>query len=181
MPEEVKAKFNKGDYLDNLVKNDIILPGDKEFIRVDEFKEYGKDLDEIVPKKYDPERINSYLYTSGTTSEPKCVLFTDKTPVALATMHSYIDMGEARGDKSLVIIPMYYATSLFYCMHLQLTMSKEMAFQPFYNRDTFAQDLIDNDINHTVATISHYMPMLQTKDLPKDAFKNFRNYRKRKN
>lgn len=173
MSEENQKKYNQGDYLDSL-SSQLLLPKDKEYIRFKEFLETGKkDRNLINSESFDKDRINCYLYSSGTTAEPKCIMFTDKTPVALGEMHSHVDMNEKRGDRTLIIIPMYYATSLFYCMHLQLKMGKTLLFQPFYNRDTFAKDLMENEVNHSVATISHYMPIVNS-DLPPNSLSKFR-------
>lgn len=171
MPEELKQK---SDDLGDMKQNGIELPKNKEFIRMNEFINVGKsDKTKVLGESYDEDRESVYLYSSGTTGEPKCVVFKDYAVNALVNMHDEIKFNDAIGDRSLLIIPPYYATSLMYAVNLQLAKGKTLVLQPIYNKETFAHELRDLKINHTVAAMSHYATLVKS-DLKENDLKNLK-------
>lgn len=175
MPEELKEKFKNDNILDNATKSNIILPGDKEFIKMEDFINSGKiDIDKLKLEEYDENRDSTYLYSSGTTADPKCVVFRDYAINALVSMHDKVKLNEDIGDRSLLIIPPYYATSLLYAINLQLSKGKTLVLQPIYDKYTFAKDLKTLNINHTVAAMSHYAAAIKDKSLQKGDLKGLK-------
>lgn len=169
MPKEVKYKMES-----LYPKTDIDYINGKNYIKMQTFIETGeKSFYKSEDEKYDENRDSTFLYTSGTTGDPKCIVFKDNAINALPNMHDhcYIEQ-EQIGDRSLLIIPPYYATSLLYAIHLQLCKGKTLVFQPNYNKNTYAKDLLDLNINHNVAAVSHQSTLIHS-DLPKNSLKNF--------
>lgn len=161
MPSELKEKVEKEN--SNNISDNIKLSNNKEFIKMEDFINYGKvGVNDIKLESYDENRDTTFLYSSGTTGDPKCVVFRDDAINALVNMHDDIKLNEAIGDRSLLIIPPYYATSLLYAINLQLAKGKTLVLQPNYNKYTFAKDLKDLKINHTVAAMSHYAAAIKS-------------------
>ena len=161
--EKEAAKKQTGDIRDRL-----ILPGNKEYITMEEFINAGnyKNRDLSIP--YNNNADSLYLYTSGTTGQPKCVVYGADSNNALISMHKDLDLNEQVGDRSLLIIPPYHPTGLMYGTILQLSKGKTLVFQPKYNKNTFTSDLINLNINHVVAAASHYTVLINS-DLEKNA------------
>lgn len=169
MPKEVKYKmeslYPKAEVEHIIGKNYIPM---HTFIETGARSFYKED-----DEKYDENRDSTFLYTSGTTGDPKCIVFRDDAINALPNMHDHCHIEQEQiGDRSLLIIPPYYATSLLYAIHLQLCKGKTLVFQPNYNKNTYAKDLLDLNINHNVAAVSHQSTLIHA-DLPKNSLKNF--------
>lgn len=165
MPENIKSSLPKGSEL---------KPSEKEFIYMKDFIEIGKKADfDISKAEYDSKRDNVFLYTSGTTGNPKCVVFKDISPVALVKMHENLPINDRVGDRSLLIIPPYYATSLFYEVNLQLARGLTIVLQPNYDKNTFASNLRDLKINRTLAAMSHYAALFKS-DLKRGDLSNLK-------
>ena len=111
---------------------------------------------------FSDKRDTTYLYTSGTTGLPKCAVFRDQAINSLVEMHKGLPIHDAVGDRSLLVIPPYYATSLFYEVHLQLCRGLTLVLEPTYDKNTFAYDLRDGRINRTLAAMSHYAALMKS-------------------
>lgn len=162
MPEDVIFNANKNGNITDIISN-IRLPKGKELITISQFiKEGNANIKSFNPARYEESRDTTYLYSSGTTGLPKCIVFRDSAINALVTSHDKIILNEHPGDRSLLIIPPYYATSLVYAINLQLAKGKTLVFQPIYNKYTFGTDLKNLKINHTVAAMSHYSTLVKS-------------------
>lgn len=128
------------------------------FIKMNEILKVGKESKrEIIYPEVDIKRDSIYSYTSGTTGPPKCIVFNEQSPNAIIEMHKGLDLRDYVGDRSLVVIPPSHATGMFYATYLQMAKGKTMVLQPMYDKKTFATDLRDFKINHTLAAASFYL------------------------
>lgn len=129
-----------------------------EFIPMSRIIELGKtDSDTLVYPEVDIEKDSIYSYTSGTTGDPKCIVFKEQAPNAIIEMHKGLDLKDYVGDRSLLLIPPSHATGMFYAAYLQLAKGKTLVGSPFYDKNTFAEELEKYRINHTLATAGFYL------------------------
>lgn len=128
------------------------------FIKMSEIIKVGKDNNnQIIYPEVDINKDSIYSYTSGTTGDPKCIVFNEKSPNAIIEMHKGLDLRDYVGDRSLVVIPPSHATGMFYATYLQMAKGKTLVLQPIYDKKTFATDLKNLNINHTLSAASFYM------------------------
>jgi len=128
------------------------------FINMSEIIKVGKETkNEIIYPEVDIKKDSIYSYTSGTTGAPKCIVFNEQSPNAIIEMHNGLNLRDYVGDRSLVVIPPSHATGMFYATYLQLAKGKTLVLQPIYDKKTFATDLRDFKINHTLAAASFYL------------------------
>ena len=128
------------------------------FINMSEIIKVGKEsMNPLIYPEVDVNKDSIYSYTSGTTGDPKCIVFKEVSPNAIIEMHKGLDMRDYVGDRSLVVIPASHATGMFYATYLQLAKGKTLVLQPIYDKKTFATDLRDFNINHTLSAASFYL------------------------
>lgn len=127
---------------------------------------------ELVYPPVDITRDSIYSYTSGTTGIPKCIVFTEQSPNAIIEMHNGLDLRDFVGDRSLVVIPPSHATGMFYGTYLQLAKGKTLVLQPIYEKETFAEDLREFNINHTLAAASFYLEAVKQNNIKPGEYKN---------
>lgn len=171
LPEEQKAMFadfakmpkKVREYFEDPVKmarsmGEIAKLRHINFINMSEIIKAGKESkSELVYPKVDIKKDSIYSYTSGTTGEPKCIVFNEQSPNAIIEMHKGLDLRDYVGDRSLVVIPASHATGMFYAIYLQMAKGKTLVLQPIYDKKTFASDLREFNINHTLAAASFYI------------------------
>lgn len=133
----------------------------------------GKEFQgKLVYPPVDITKDSIYSYTSGTTGIPKCIVFTEQSPNAIIEMHNGLDLRDFVGDRSLVVIPASHATGMFYGTYLQLAKGKTLVLQPIYEKETFATDLRDFNINHTLAAASFYLEAIKQDNIKPGEYKN---------
>lgn len=171
LPEEQKnyfADLNKipkkvREYLQDPVKmtkamGEIAKLRHINFINMSEIIKVGKETkNEVKYPEVDIKKDSIYSYTSGTTGEPKCIVFNEQSPNAIIEMHKGLDLRDYVGDRSLVVIPPSHATGMFYATYLQLAKGKTLVLQPIYDKRLFASDLKNFKINHTLSAGSFYL------------------------
>lgn len=129
-----------------------------EFIPMSKIIELGKsDQNKIEYPETDIEKDSIYSYTSGTTGSPKCIVFKEQAANAIIEMHKGLNLRDYVGDRSLLLIPPSHATGMFYAAYLQLAKGKTLVSSPFYDKNTFAEELEKYRINHTLATAGFYL------------------------
>lgn len=171
LPEERKGYFSDLSKLPKKIREEISDPAKMSvfmnsikkmrninFIRLSEIIKCGSESrDSLVYPDVDIEKDSIYSYTSGTTGDPKCIVFKEYAPNAIIEMHNGIDLRDYVGDRSLLVIPSSHSTGMFYATYLQMAKGKTMVLQPIYDKHTFAEDLRDLKINHTLAAGSFYL------------------------
>lgn len=136
------------------------------FINMSEIINVGqKNKNEIKYPEVDINKDSIYSYTSGTTGPPKCIVFKEQSPNAIIEMHNGLDLRDYVGDRSLLVIPPSHATGMFYATYLQLAKGKTLVLQPIYDKKTFARDLKDFKINHTLSAASFYLEAAAQNDI----------------
>lgn len=169
-PEHMRKMFEKEDVLSECLEDIRELKG-VNFIKMSEILKTGKNRKEDLScPSVDISKEAIYSYTSGTTGEPKCIVFKEEAVNAIIEMHNGLDLKEFVGDRSLVVIPSSHTTGMFYATYLQMAKGKTMVLQPIYNKNTFAQNIRDFKINHTLASASFYLAGVKNGVLSKDAF-----------
>lgn len=145
-----------------------------EIVKMPEIIKEGKEKKNnfIGPNGIDIDRDSIYSYTSGTTGEPKCIVFKEQSPNAIIEMHKGLDLREYVGDRDLVVIPPSHATGMFYAAYLKLAKGHTLVLQPIYNKETYARDLYEKNIQQSLAAGSFWIAAANDKSLPEDAFKN---------
>ena len=148
-------------------KKEDLIPG-IEYMTLPEFVKIGESSHlQLGELPYEPDRVATITYTSGTTGNPKGVVLTNDS---LNNMISIYDIkngfGSHRGDKNLVLIPPVYGTSLCHSINTPLAFGCTTQLQPIYNPKTFAKDLLKYRPKIVVASKAHYISLLKEKLKP---------------
>ena len=146
------------------------------FIKMSEVIEFAKhDNRKVFHPEVDIEKDSIYSYTSGTTADPKCIVFKEQSPNAIIEQHKGLDLRDYVGDRSLLVIPASHATGMFYATYLQMAKGKTMVLQPIYDKHTFARNLRDLNIDHTLAAGSFYLAAVADNEIEDNSLnKNLR-------
>lgn len=157
LPSKIREVLKDKDQLSACIK-EIRNLKNVNFIKMSEIIKAGKDnRNEVIYPKVDIEKDSIYSYTSGTTGAPKCIVFSEQSPNAIIEMHKGLNLRDFVGERSLVVIPPSHATGMFYAIFLQMAKGKTLVLQPIYDKRTFATDLRDFNINHTLSAASFYL------------------------
>ena len=143
------------------------------FIKMEEIINVGKkDKNILISKPVDIERDVSYSYTSGTTGEPKCIVYKEASANALIELHKGVNTKDYVGERVFAVIPLTHATGERFCGYLQLARGKTLVPQPIYNKDTFGIDLKNSKCNWITAAPSFYLAGVAQGLIGKSAFEN---------
>ena len=143
------------------------------FIKMEEIINVGKKNKNIlISKPVDIERDVSYSYTSGTTGEPKCIVYKEASANALIELHKGVNTKDYVGERVFAVIPLTHATGERFCGYLQLARGKTLVPQPIYNKDTFGIDLKNSKCNWITAAPSFYLAGVAQGLIGKNAFEN---------
>ena len=173
MPKKIR------EYLENPVKmakamGEMAKLRHINFINMSEIIKVGRETRNVLCyPEFDIKKDSIYSYTSGTTGAPKCIVFNEQSPNAIIEMHNGVDLKDFVGDRSLVVIPASHATGMFYAAYLQLAKGKTLVLQPIYDKKTFATDIRDFHINHTLAAASFYMEAAAQDNIEPGEYKDF--------
>lgn len=170
LPEDKKDRFQDMSYLPKKMK-EIFCDTQKQkdcikkiakmrninFIKMNEVINVGKKSTEpLKTGPVDIERDVSYSYTSGTTGNPKCIVFKESSANALIELHKGVNTKDYVGERCFQVIPLTHATGERFCGYLQLARGKTMVPQPIYNKDSFGKDLMESKCNWITAAPSFY-------------------------
>ena len=186
LPEEKKGMF---DSMDELPKKLMEVFDNKEkyaecmhkvsninsvrFSRIGDVIEIGKKSDEpLYDGPVDIDRDVSYSYTSGTTGNPKCIVYKEASANALIELHIGINTKDYVGDRCFQSIPLTHATGERFCGYLQLARGKTMVPQPIYNKEAFGKDLMESECSWVTVAPSFYLAGVAQGLIAPDAFKN---------
>lgn len=114
----------------------------------------------IIPLERGPVNIDrdiSYSYTSGTTGQPKCIVYKEASANAFIEMHAGLDTKDYVGERVFQIIPLTHATGERVSGYLPMAKGKTLVPQPIYNKECFGQDLANSKCNWVVAAPSFYL------------------------
>lgn len=120
----------------------------------------------------DINRDVSYSYTSGTTGNPKCIVYKEKSANAFIEMHIGVNTKDYVGDRCFTIIPFTHATGERLCCYLSLSKGKTIVLQPIYNKDSFGEDLARAKCQWVVAAPSFYLAGVAKGVISPKAFEN---------
>lgn len=171
LPEEVvKAYFYTPNMLDVCAK-ELLQAKHINFMTMNEFLSLGKNR-EVTKSPFDINSDSIYSYTSGTTGDPKCIVFKKDAAGALLEQHNNVDLNSFLGERSLQVIPTSHTTGMFYGLYLAFGVGKTIIPQPIYNKETFAWDLVYFDINNVLAAGSFWNHAAMHKYDKPNALKN---------
>ena len=166
----------------NSDSNKIVMPDSNinnvNIYSFNEFLNDSKNVNKLNAVDYNESRISTLNYTSGTTGMPKCMGHSDLAPLYLIAEHDLIARDEYAKDRTLLTIPLQHPTGLFYSMVFQMAQGKTLVLEPKYDKTLFAQDIINNKINHAVQAKPFYAQLVQDRadgKLKPGDFELFRN------
>lgn len=143
------------------------------FVNMSEIIAAGKKShDKLIQKPTDIERDVSYSYTSGTTGNPKCIVYKELSANALIELHIGVNTKDYVGERVFMVIPLTHATGERFCGYLQMARGKTLVPQPIYNKDSFGLDLKNSQCNWITAAPSFYLAGVAQGFIGKDSFKN---------
>lgn len=156
LPEKLREVFdNKKTYGECMRKIDKIRS--VKFYKMSDLISVGHTSKEGLPcGPVDIDRDVSYSYTSGTTGDPKCIVFKEVSANALIELHRGVVTKDYVGERCFQVIPLTHATGERFCGYLQLARGKTMVPQPIYNKETFGKDLMLSKCNWITAAPSFY-------------------------
>ena len=185
LPED-KHRFDDLSYLPKKMK-EIFCDKDKQkecqekieklhsvrFVPMSELIQIGKNsMAQLPTGPVDIYRDVSYSYTSGTTGQPKCIVYKELSANALIELHIGVDTKDYVGERCFQVIPLTHATGERFCGYLQLARGKTLVPQPIYNKETFGKDLMESKCNWITAAPSFYMSGVAQGMIAPDAFIN---------
>lgn len=171
MPKKMQEVFDIQQITECLMNLDKIKG--VEFIKLEDLKQAGAKSD--LPLPYGPtdlDRDTSYYYTSGTTGNPKCVVYKESSLNAYLEMHAGLDTQNVVGERNFQCIPLTHMTGERVCTFMPLARGGILMPQPIYNSNTFARDLAATKANCVVATASFYMKAVKQGVLGPEALKH---------
>lgn len=186
LPEDNKHIFDDMSHLPKKLK-DIFCDTEKQqhcknvleslnsvhFYTMKEIIHKGKQLDEpLFSGPIDIDRDVSYSYTSGTTGDPKCIVFKELSANALIELHIGVVTKDYVGERCFQVIPLTHATGERFCGYLQLARGKTMVPQPIYNKESFGEDLMESKCNWITAAPSFYTAGVARGVISPNAFEN---------
>ena len=143
------------------------------FIKMQEVIDVGvKSKEPLKTGPVDIERDVSYSYTSGTTGDPKCIVFKEQSSNAMIELHKGINTKDYVGDRCFQIIPLTHSTGERFGGYVQMARGKTMVPQPIYNKEAFGKELMKSKCNWVVAAPSFYISGIAQGLIAPDAFKN---------
>ena len=168
MPEKMQEVFNIEQIMDCLNNLDKIKGVD--FIKLEDLRKAGEESD--IPLELGPtdlDRDISYFYTSGTTSQPKCVVYKEYSLNAYVEMHAGLDTKNYVGERNFQCIPLTHMTGERVCAIMPLARGGTLVPRPIYNKYTFAKDVSETQCNCVVATASFYLMSVRQGVISPDA------------
>lgn len=143
------------------------------FVPMSELIQIGKNsMAQLPTGPVDIYRDVSYSYTSGTTGQPKCIVYKELSANALIELHIGVDTKDYVGERCFQVIPLTHATGERFCGYLQLARGKTLVPQPIYNKETFGKDLMESKCNWITAAPSFYMSGVAQGMIAPNAFIN---------
>lgn len=155
LPSKMKEVFNVEKIMNCLMNLDKVSGVD--FIKLTDLYEKGKKSETKLPSgPVDIDRDTTYFYTSGTTGKPKCVVYKEASVNAYIEMHANLDTRNYVGERCFQVIPMTHMTGERVCAINPMARGGTLVPQPIYNKDSFAQDLVESKCSFVVAAASFY-------------------------
>lgn len=172
MPKKMQEVFDINQIMQCLMNLDKVKG--VEFIKLEELRK-AAELRTDIPLPYGPtdlDRDISYYYTSGTTGNPKCVVYKEYSVNAYIEMHAGLNTQNYVGERSFQSIPMTHMTGERVCALMPLARGQTLVPRPIYNKKTFARDLSMTGCNNVVATASFFLSAVKKGVLGPNALSN---------
>ncbi|MCL1852390.1 MAG: acyl--CoA ligase [Peptococcaceae bacterium] len=170
VPASIRARLKRADAIPKIKE---ALP-QMRVLSLDEFLTIGRQSMETVPSLYTKGDSAVVLYTGGSTGIPKGVEKTNEEFLSLARVYNQNgDMDHECGDRFLVVVPPNHPTGLVHNVIMPGFYGATMIFQPFYDKNTFADDLCHTKATFAVGAPSHYATF-PLSDLPDGALSHLR-------
>ncbi|MDO4617675.1 MAG: class I adenylate-forming enzyme family protein [Lachnospiraceae bacterium] len=156
MPKKMRKVFDIKQITECMMNLDKVRGVD--FIRLHDILNAGLHSVIGLPKgPVDMNRDISYYYTSGTTGDPKCVVYKEHSVNAYLEMHAGLDTKDYVGQRCLQVIPLTHMTGERVCAYQPLARGGCLVPYPIYNKDSFAHDLVESKAEYVVAAASFYL------------------------
>ncbi len=127
----------------------------------------GRDAEPGVPVREDD--VACFLYTSGTTGQPKGVAHTHAAHVALS-IGCVMEYGLARSDRALDIAPLYHVAGMQSWFLPHLSVSATNVLMRRYDPEAAVRATAEAAITSLYAVPTQVVTMLQAPDLPRLRF-----------
>ena len=141
-------------------KINLVMPF-KKIMSLDRFTSIGLKSTVAIKEAYNTSDVAVVLYTGGSTGVPKGIEITNETTNNLIEAYKNITNIDP-GTRCLVLIPPNHPTSFMISMLMPWRYGATQVLQPIYNKDSFANDLINTKSQFTMAAPSHYATLLNT-------------------
>lgn len=172
LPEKLKEIFDNEEGIKKC-KEKISKISEINFIPMSQVLSLGREhIKPLVVGPVDQDRDISYSYTSGTTGTPKCIVYKEYSTNAFIEMHAGLDTKDYVGERVFQTIPLTHATGERVSGYLPLAKGKTLVPIPFYNKDSFGEDLRQSKCNWIVAAPSFYLTGVKQGLIASDAFVN---------
>lgn len=119
----------------------------------------------------DLDRVTTYMYTSGTTGRPKCVVYREYSTNAYIEMQVGMDTQDYVGERVYQVIPMSHMTGERVASYNPLARGGTLVCRPIYDKDGFARDLAETKCHYVMAAASFYMSAVKHGVIAPDALK----------
>lgn len=112
---------------------------------------------------YNDSRPATIVYTSGTTSDPKGVLISDKSLNSIAYQYGISGVPHEKGDRFLNVMPAFLLYGLACGIHMPLSLGMTNIVIPQVNMDKFANLVLKHEPRHFMISPIIFEKMTKSK------------------
>lgn len=142
-------------------------------LSIPEFADLGKHSTADVVSSHEENMTAVILYTGGSTGVPKGVEITNEGMANMYKLYQAKEFDFVPGDRNLCIIPPNHPTSFVHCMITPFIYGVTQVLQPIYDKNRFASDLRDLNVQSVMAAASHYATLVKS-DLAEGALSHIK-------
>ena len=157
LPSKLREVFDNPDKKADCIRK-MMLFNSSRFISLRQMLQAGSQSKQPLYRgPVDIERDISYSYTSGTTGNPKCIVYKESSANAFIEMHAGLFLKDYVGERVFQTIPLTHATGERVSGYLQMAKGKTLVPIPIYNKESFGMDVAQSRCNWIVAAPSFYL------------------------
>lgn len=170
--DSLPSMLKIGYKLKNRIPADKKAPSEEKFLNWDNFFMLGH-RDKVVEQLYSKKPLElpaGIVYTSGTTGVPKGAVISNKNLLSMVYQNICADMGWAKNDRFLGIMPPFIAYGLVCGFCLPLCLGMRVTIIPKFEAEKFDSYILKHKPHHIMGVPSYverlmYSRMIQKSDL----------------